>query len=130
MSLANGDSEEYFAAAGDGRLIFQQCRSCKSVQFPPRHHCAACWGTDLEWIESKGKGKVESFTIVRRAPLPEFRDRAPYVVGSVIVDEGPRMITNIIGDDALDVRIGDPVVVAFETSAEGDTLPQFRRVPL
>lgn len=128
MSLANGDSAEYFSAAAEGRLVFQNCNSCGAVQFPPRHHCAQCWEVDLKWAKASGKGRVETFTIVRRAPLPAFRDKVPYVVASVIVDEGPRMITNIVGDGALDVSIGDSVTVDFEPSTEGDTLPVFKRV--
>ena len=127
MSLANGDSAEYFAAAAEGRLLFQKCPHCGSVQFPPRHHCAICWEADPSWIESSGRGRIESFTIVRRAPLPAFRDKVPYVVASIIAEEGPRMITNLIGDDALEVSIGDPVIVAFEPASDGETLPRFRR---
>lgn len=125
MSLANGDSAEYFSAAADGRLVLQQCAHCGAVQFPPRHHCTTCWKSDLNWIDSKGNGRVESFTIVRRAPLPAFRDEVPYVLASVILDEGPRMITSIIGERALDVKIGDPVTVAFRPGKEGDVLPVF-----
>lgn len=127
MSLANGDSAEYFAAAAEGRLVFQKCNDCGAVQFPPRHHCTTCWEADLAWVDASGKGKVETFTIVRRAPLPIFRDKVPYVVASVIVEEGPRMITNIVGDGALDVQIGDAVSVSFEPSTEGETLPVFQR---
>lgn len=127
MSLANGDSTAYFAAAADKRLVFQKCNQCGEVQFPPRHHCTACWEADLDWIESSGKGTIETFTIVRRAPLPEFRDDVPYVIASVIVEEGPRMITNIVGENALDVTIGEAVRVAYKQGTEGDTLPVFER---
>ncbi|MEL0224720.1 MAG: Zn-ribbon domain-containing OB-fold protein [Gammaproteobacteria bacterium] len=127
MSLANGDSAEYFEAAQNGRLIFQKCSHCDAVQFPPRHHCTNCWEADLEWIDSTGKGKVETLTIVRRAPLQAYRDRVPYVVASVIVEEGPRMITNIVGEAAWEAQRGDAVTVAFEPSTEGDILPVFKR---
>jgi uncharacterized OB-fold protein len=125
--LSNGDSAAYWAGARERRLLLQKCLSCRAVQFPPRHHCAACWEGELEWIESAGRGAVESFTIVRRAPLPAFRDRVPYVVAAVLLEEGPRMITNLIGDDALEASIGDPVRVDFEADPSGDVLPQFRR---
>lgn len=128
MSLRNGDSAEYFSAAAEGRLTFQKCNDCGSVQFPPRHHCASCWEADLSWVDSTGKGQVESFTIVRRAPLPDYADKVPYVVASVIVEEGPRMIATLTGETALDVAIGDPVTVAFEAQKGGDTLPVFQRV--
>ncbi|APZ55222.1 Zn-ribbon domain-containing OB-fold protein [Salipiger abyssi] len=127
MTFANGDSLEYWKGAEEGKLLFQKCKSCGAVQFPPRHHCATCWEADLDWSESAGTGTVETFTIVRRAPLPAFRDKVPYVVASIIVAEGPRMIAALVGDDALDVKIGDAVTVDFETDHEGNTLPVFRR---
>ena len=122
---ANGDSVEYWKAVRQGRLVLQTCRSCGAVQFPPRHHCATCWETDLDWTESSGRGAVESFTIVRRAPLPDLRDRVPYVVAAIRLEDGPRMLTNIVGANALDTRIGAPVQVTFETDSRGETLPQF-----
>lgn len=125
--LANGDSEAYWRGAREGRLLLQSCRNCGAVQFPPRGQCARCWEADLEWTEASGEGAVESFTVVSRAPTPSFRDRVPYVVASVQLQEGVRMITNVIGDDALAVQIGDRVRVAFEANAEGDVMPQFRR---
>lgn len=127
MTFANGDSEEYWKGAEEGRLLFQKCKACSSVQFPPRHHCAACWEADLEWVESPGEGKIETFTIVRRAPLQDFREKVPYVVVSVIMNEGPRMISELVGEDALDVAIGDAVRVDFQRDKEGNSLPVFRR---
>ncbi|PRX10790.1 UNVERIFIED_ORG: hypothetical protein BCL66_103200 [Martelella mediterranea] len=126
MNLVNGDSAEYWKSAREEKLLFQKCSHCGQVQFPPRYHCAACWQAEPDWIESSGRGTVESFTIVRRAPLPAFRDKVPYVVASVIVEEGPRMIAAITGDNALDVKIGDAVTVDFQPTDEGETLPVFR----
>ncbi len=124
--FANGDSTGYWEAARNHRLEFQGCRSCGHVQFPPRHQCARCWSTDIEGIESSGRGVIESVTIVRRAPLLQFRERVPYAIASVVCEEGPRMITNLVGDGALDARIGDAVVVCFEPDADGNILPQFQ----
>lgn len=124
--FANADSTGFWEAAGSGKLEFQHCRSCDHVQFPPRHQCARCWSDDVEPVRSSGRGVVESVTIVRRAPLAEFRDRVPYAIASIVCEEGPRMITNLVGDGALDARIGDAVAVCFETDADGNTLPQFR----
>jgi uncharacterized OB-fold protein len=126
--LANGDSEVYWAAARERKLVLQKCRHCGATQFPPRHHCATCWEAELDWVESAGRGTVESFTIVRRAPLPEFRGQVPYVVVAVRLEDGPRMLTNLAGDDALAVGIGDAVGVDFAENGRGDVLPQFRRV--
>ena len=123
----NADSREFWAAAADGRLVFQQCDACKAIQFPPRQNCRVCWHDRLSWRDSSGEGTVESFTIIERAPTAAFRDKVPYTVAAVRVAEGPLMITNIIGDDALGVQVGDAVSVAFEPDAKGNELPQFKR---
>ena len=124
---ANADSEEYWAAARDDRLLIRKCRSCGKTHFLPRHLCPACWSTDLEWIESSGHGTVHGFTIIRRASLPEFATRVPYVVALIDLKEGPRMMANILGEDALQTKIGDAVEVRFEARAEGTKIPQFVR---
>lgn len=124
--LANGDSITFWNSAAEGHLVFQKCEACGEIQFPPRHICAHCWSEDLTDVQSSGKGVIESATVVRRAPIPSFRDRVPYVVAAVLVEEGPRMITNIVGEGALDVTIGDPVAVTFVADDEGRLLPQFQ----
>jgi uncharacterized OB-fold protein len=100
--LANGDSQEFWNGVREGRLVFQKCRVCGSIQFPPRHHCAACWESDLEAYASSGRGTVESLTIVRRAPASAFSAQIPYVVAAIAVEEGPRMITNLVGVECQD----------------------------
>ena len=126
--FANGDSTQFWEGAREGRLLFQKCRSCGVVQFPPRHHCASCWDEELEWIESTGRGIVESVTVVHRAPIAAFRDKVPYAIAAITVEEGPRMITNLLGERALTVAIGDAVEVEFAPNDEGIVLPQFRPV--
>ena len=125
---ANGDSSAYWQAARDNRLEFQSCPSCGHIQFPPRHQCARCWNEDIGPVQASGQGVIESITVVRRAPLQQFRQRVPYVIVSVICAEGPRMITNLVGEGALDAKIGDRVSVCFEPDDDGNILPQFQRV--
>jgi uncharacterized OB-fold protein len=128
VNIVNGDSAQYWAAAKEGRLLFQKCRSCGAVQFPPRYHCGECWADTIDWTESAGRGTIESFTIVHRAPIPSFQDKVPYAIVSVKMEEGVRMIANLLGDIE-DVRIGEPVKVAF-SFVEQQTIPQFRREPI
>jgi uncharacterized protein len=125
-ALVNGDSATFWAAAEAGRLELQRCPSCGNIQFPPRHQCASCWNMELEPIQSGGRGTIESVTIVRRAPLPEFRALVPYVIAAVRVAEGPRMMTNIVGERALQAAIGDAVLITFQRDNAGRMLPQFR----
>ena len=118
------EARHYFAAAARGRLELQFCQSCAAPWFFPRPTCPRCGGDDYRWAPVSGGGVVESFTIVTRAPSPAFRDLLPYVVAVVALAEGPRMIANIVGADALEVTIGAPVEVVFETRGEG-RVPQF-----
>ena len=91
----------------------------------PRHICLKCWSENRAWIDAAGTGTVHSFSIVHRAPLPSFREDCPYVVALIDLAEGPRIMTNIVGDGALEVVIGDRVEVCFEDRGEAK-VPQFR----
>ena len=119
------DNRDFWNAAGEGRLIFQTCRDCGHVQHPPRHLCGSCWSDALANVQSTGCGRIESLTVVRRAPVSAFRAKVPYVVVAVAMDEGPRMIANLLGDDAQDAQPDDRVTVCFETDESGQVLPQF-----
>jgi uncharacterized OB-fold protein len=124
--LANADSRDFWNGVRENRLVFQKCRTCHSIQFPPRHHCVVCWESELVAYDSSGRGTVESMTIVRRAPTAAFSAKVPYVVAAIVVEEGPRMITNLVGDGAMNAKIGDPVVVTFPQETYEAALPQFR----
>lgn len=125
--VSNADAAPYWTAACEGRLLVRRCGDCGHMHFMPRHLCPHCWSDRLEWVPASGAGTVHSFTVIRRAPLAAFAARVPYVVALIELDEGPRMVTNVIGDDALDTRIGDRVAVDFEARGDGAMLPQFRR---
>jgi len=81
----------------------------------------------LEWVNAKGTGSIHSFTIVRRASDPAFAPLVPYTVALIDLDEGPRMMANILGPDALAVKIADRVQVTFEDRGDGAKVPQFTR---
>lgn len=125
--VSNADSKVYWEAAARGELVLKRCTACGKHHFPPRHLCPACWSDAFEWIRSGGKGVVYSFTVMHRAPMPAFIKRVPYIVALIDLDEGPRMMANIIGDDALETQIGDRVSVCYEERAPGAKVPQFKR---
>ena len=125
--IANADSQPYWDAARERRLVIRKCKSCGTLHFMPRHLCPACWSDQLEWVESKGNGTVHSFSIIRRASDPAFAPKVPYVTALIELDEGPRMMANILGEDALSVRIDDRVKLTFEDRGDGALLPQFVR---
>lgn len=127
--IVNGDSAPYWEGARDDRLLLQRCVGCGALRFFPRYLCTECGSDAVDWIEASGEGTVHSFTVVHRAAFPEFQERTPYVVALIDLAEGPRMMTNIVGDDALSVAIGDAVAVTFEERGpDGAKVPQFKQI--
>ena len=126
--VINADSAPYWAGAREGRLLLQRCGDCGTLRFFPRLLCTECGSDRVEWTQVSGRGTVHSFTVVHRAAFPEFQAIVPYVVALIDLEEGPRMMTNIVGDDALDVEIGDAVTVVFkDRGTDGAKVPQFKR---
>jgi uncharacterized OB-fold protein len=123
--IPNADSLPYWNAARERRLLIRKCDDCGALHFMPRYLCPVCWSEKLVWVESKGIGTVHSFTIIRRAPMAAFAPRVPYVVALVELDEGPRMMSNILGESALSIAIGDKVQVTYEDRGDGALIPQF-----
>lgn len=119
-------SEPYWRAAAERRLVLCACTRCGTPMFYPRIACPSCGSDRLEWREATGAGTLYAFSVVHRAPDQAFRARVPYVIGLVDLDEGPRMMTNIVDCPVEAVRIGMRVAVCFEARTDQITLPQFR----
>jgi uncharacterized protein len=117
------DTEPFWAAAREHRLTYQTCDDCARVVFYPRAHCPHCLGGRLTWQESRGEGTVYTYSVVRVSRDPRFAARVPYVVAWIDLDEGFRMMSNVVGDpDA--VRVGDRVRLEWRTAGEWE-LPVF-----
>jgi uncharacterized OB-fold protein len=121
-----GETQPFWDGCAAAELRYQVCRECRHAQFYPRALCAGCGGVDLEWRRSQGEGRVYAVTVVERAPSAAFRADVPYVIVLVDLDEGFRMMANVVGDDRLEAAIGDRVRVVFERRG-AMTVPQFTR---
>jgi uncharacterized OB-fold protein len=120
------ESAPYWSALKDNRLILKHCRDCGRHHFYPRALCPHCHSDALEWSDARGTGSIYSFTVARRPAGPAFKADAPYVVAVIDLDEGARMMTNIVTDDVDAVRIGQRVAVQFDAVTDEVTLPRFR----
>jgi uncharacterized protein len=118
----------YWAATVEGRLVVQRCQSCGHHQLYARAHCLVCRSA-VSWVNASGKGTVYSFTVIRQNPSRSFRHLLPFVVALVDLDEGPRLMTNIVGCDPADVNIGASVQVRFEPVSDVASLPVFELLP-
>jgi len=121
------DTREFWAATKQQEFKYQQCLNCNTVIFYPRAHCTGCTSGKLEWKKSKGQGTVYSFSIVRQSYHPFFRNLVPYVVAWIDMDEGPRILSNVVGlaDPGKDLAIGEKVQVEWEQH-ETLSIPLFR----
>jgi uncharacterized protein len=120
------ETAPYWKGCRQHQLRIQRCTACGQHQFFPRIYCTRCFSDRLEWVDASGKARVLSFTIVRRPVSPAFANEVPYVVALVTLDEGPQMMTNIIGCAPEDMTIGMPVEVTFEDLSETVSIPKFR----
>jgi uncharacterized OB-fold protein len=121
------ESAPYWLAAREGRLLIQRCDDCGRHFFYPRPLCPHCLSRAVRWVEASGKGTLHTFSINHRAPRG-FPAKGPYVVGIVELEEGPRMMTNIVGvePDPTKLRCDMPVEVVFEPITAEITLAKFR----
>jgi uncharacterized protein len=119
------DSETFWHGANRGVLRIQRCKTCGRHRYPPGNRCPSCWSDQYEWIEAAGTGTVYSFTVMRRAYHPGLVDVLPYVVGVVELDEGVRLVTNIVGCLPEDVSVGMQVRVTFTELVPGTFIPTF-----
>ena len=119
------ETAAYWAAAQEQRLVIQRCASCGTCQFYPRAFCNSCLSDSIEWINASGHGRIYTYTVCRIAASPAFQSRLPYVVALIDLNEGVRLIANILDADLERVAIGARVSVCFESVSESCTLPQF-----
>jgi uncharacterized OB-fold protein len=117
-------SRPFWDAAKRHELQLQQCGGCKAFIYYPRDRCPHCLSEQLEWRPVSGKGKVYSYTTVRRASTRSFSDQ-PYVLAIVELDEGVRLTTNVEAPPE-SIKIGMPVMVFFDDVTTDRTLIKFK----
>jgi len=104
----------YFEGTAAGELRIRHCKPCDALFRFAHAWCPACWSQDLDFKVAGGRGRIETFTVVHQAPYEAFEDRIPYVIALIELEEGVRMMSNIVGCEPGDVEIGLPVVVTYE----------------
>jgi uncharacterized OB-fold protein len=119
-------SGPFWEACSRGELVVQKCASCGRFRHPPRPMCPACRSMESSWERASGRGRVWSWVVAHKPVLPAFADRVPFNVAVIELEEGVRMIGNILDCDNEDIREGMPVEVTFE-DVEDVSLPQWRR---
>jgi hypothetical protein len=121
------ETQPYWAAARRHELCLPWCVPCGAFFFYPRAACPSCLSGQIEWRRVSGRGRLHTFTLVHRGPKG-FPLPTPYVLAVVELDEGPRIMTNLVGVAATPdaVRIGMAVEVTFVDATDEIGLPHFR----
>lgn len=122
----NGDNKQFWAGCKVHELRFQRCQACGHIRWPASILCPICHSREMNWIVSQGKGKVYSFAVYHMAYDPGFEKDLPYVVADVELEEGPRLLTNIVDCPPDEVRCEMPVEVTWEDITEEFSLPKFK----
>jgi len=112
------ETEPYWAAAKQGKLLLKRCAACGAYHFYPRKLCPFCFCADTEWREATGEGTIYSFSVMRRAEVP-------YAIAYVTLAEGPTMMSNIVDCDLEAIRIGQRVRLVFKPAENGQQVPMF-----
>ena len=119
------ETQHFWDGARRGELLLQRCDDCHAAYFPPRPFCPSCASRSVSVFRASGRAQLHSYVISHR-PAPGFTP--PYAIAVVQLEEGPRMMTNIVGcpqtPEALVLDM--PLEVVFEPIDERITLPLFR----
>jgi uncharacterized OB-fold protein len=122
------EAKPFWANLREHRITAQRCKACgKFFTFPPQGSCPHCLSSDYDWIALSGKGRVYSFVTYHRAWHPAYQDKIPYNVSLIDLDEGPRLVSNVVGCTHDEIKVGMPVEIIYDDRDEY-TLPQFRPV--
>ena len=119
-------SKPFWDGAKRHELMMPRCKKCDYTFFYPREECPRCLENDLEVVQVSGKGRLHGFTIVRQPVNPAFREDVPYAYAVVQLDEGPRMISNIVDCEIDDLKVDMPLVAVYDEVSPEWTLVKFK----
>ncbi|MCP4998181.1 MAG: DNA-binding protein [Hyphomicrobiales bacterium] len=127
LPAMEGLAGEFYGWCKQGELRFQRCKGCGVFRHVPRETCAECNSFDSEWARSTGCGIVYSWTVVERALHPAFTDATPMAPVVVEMEEGVRLLSEVVDCSPDELEIGMPVQVEFAAVTDEISLPRFRR---
>ena len=120
------ESRPYWDAAADGKLLLRSCGDCGAVHHYPRPFCPTCWSENVAWVESSGRATLYTWSTVFVNDMYPFKERLPYIAAVVDLEEGPRMMTNVVDAEPDQLQVGMALEVAFRPVNDDITAPVFR----
>jgi len=126
VPTADEASERFFRGAKERKLMLLRCPQCGTWRLPGRDRCADCWSTEEAWAEASGRGRLYTFGIMHQKYHPSFADAVPYNYAIVELEEGPRLVTNIVDCPNDELRTDMPVEAVYDDVSDETTLVRFR----
>jgi uncharacterized protein len=123
--LESEEAGPFWEGTRSETLLLPWCTECDRPFWYPRAACPGCLSSAIEWRPASGNATVYAVSVQHNAALPEFKDLVPYVVALVDLDEGVRMMSNIVGTEPGDVAVGQRVTVRWEPVDDGRHLVTF-----
>lgn len=123
---ADEESREFYEGARRHELMLMRCKACGVWRLPSRPRCPDCWSTDTEWARASGRGTLYSFGVMHQK-FPGFEDVVPYNFATVELEEGPRIVSNVVGVPNEDLRCDMPLKAVFDDVAGDATLVRFTK---
>lgn len=125
--MHNPDSQPFWDGCARDELLLQRCRVCHTYRHPPSPICPQCYSEQHDWLPASGRGAVYTFTVVRQGFGRGWDARVPYVVAVIELEEGPRILSEVVDVAPESVAIGMPVAVTFRALDGEAKLPLFVR---
>ncbi len=124
------ETEPFWSGVNEDVLRIKRCRDCGRSHFYPRPFCPHCWSGAVEWYEASGRATLYTWSVVHNNDLPPFNERLPYVAALVDLEEGPRMMTNVVECSFDELTADMPLEVVYEQVSDDPLvkLPRFRPV--
>ena len=125
LPTIDDETRPFWEGTKAGRLLLRSCNACGAVHYYPRPFCPTCWSDDVDWVEASGKATLYTHSTVYTNDLPPFNERLPYIPAVVDLQEGPRMMTEIVDCATEDLQIGMPLEVTFREVTDEVTIAVF-----
>jgi uncharacterized OB-fold protein len=126
LPVIDEETRPWWEALQRHELYVQKCRDCGDLRYHPRAQCTSCLSPRTEWVRCSGRGKVYTFTTTYQNQGAGFRESLPYIMAWVELDEGVKVLTNLVECRPEEAKIGMPVEVVYEDVTPQVTLAKFR----
>ena len=125
LPTLSDENRPFWEAARRHQLHMQQCQDCGHIRYPINHVCPRCLSEQAQWVPLSGRGTVFSSIVFHQVYHPGFAQDVPYNVSIIQLEEGPRMISNVVGVPAAAVQVGAAVDVTFDDATPEISIPRF-----